>query len=129
MYDQAGDENGFKAVKQWLDPLCRPYADVYSASITSREKELRETPKLGSLGFLNQMANKYGIAAEWSESGGPSINMQHYWKQTLTLSVNPNASCNDRHKMLPITTTGLAPKKKEAKEMAAYKALKELSLY
>ncbi|TIA90920.1 hypothetical protein E3P99_01320 [Wallemia hederae] len=130
VYDQAGDDDGFRAVKQWLDPLCRPYADVYSASITSREKELRETPKLGSLSFLNQMVDKYGILAQWSESGGPSISMQHYWKQTLTLTVNPDATGSDitpKHK-LPLTTTGLAPKKKVAKEMAAYKALKELSL-
>lgn len=134
MYDQAGDEGaGMMAVKQWIEPLCRPYADFYSALITNREKEVRETPRMGSMSFLQQMMDKNNVVAEWTESGGlnPRTKKQEYWIESLTLTLDKLAS----EKMsvairsnFPLTTTGKAPKKKGAKEIAAYKALQELSL-
>ncbi|TIA99366.1 hypothetical protein E3P96_02924, partial [Wallemia ichthyophaga] len=134
VFDQQGDESaGLIAVKQWIEPLCRPYADMYSAAITNREKEVREAPRMGSMGYLNQMMEKHHVVAAWTESGGVNdLNNSHnYWSASLNLTLDERAHNSTPlavKSKFPLTTTGKASKKKVAKEMAAYKALKTLGL-
>ncbi|TIC23811.1 ribonuclease III [Wallemia mellicola] len=134
VFDQEQDEMmGMMAVKNWIEPLCKPYADMYNVDITNREKEFRETPKLGSLSYLNQMMVKSNLNATWNESGGYDAitRTQNNWVETLTLTLNNNSQGTSNHVFntdLPATFTGSSSKKKEAKEIAAFKALKVLGI-
>lgn len=134
VFDQEQNEMmGMMAVKNWIEPLCKPYADMYSAEITNREKESCETPKLGSLSYLNQMMVKSNLNATWNESGGYNelTRTQNNWIETLTLTLHNNSQGTSNHVFntdFPATFTGSASKKEDAKEIAAFKALKVLGI-
>ena len=113
-----------------MEPLIRPYADYYSSQITTRDKEAREIPKLGSLSFLNQVIDKFDLLTLWSEDGGPDTNVYNHWSENLLINLAEGVTKPNCFKSVnfPFTVCGQAAKKKDAKEIAAYRALKALGI-